>query len=81
VSIWFRTTARRMLEERLLHENARLHAYLDRNAIAGLLSLHASGAEDCGIQLWRLWALEEWLSWLPAIRVSRDEAPLRAASY
>ncbi|RMH23218.1 MAG: asparagine synthetase B, partial [Gemmatimonadetes bacterium] len=58
---WLRTRWRGLLEERLLTEEARVWAWLDRGAVLELARRHQQGEADHGHALWALMTLETWL--------------------
>ncbi len=51
VNGWVRTEMRQTIEQLLLDDDASCHAYLDREAVAALVSDHMEGREDYGRQL------------------------------
>jgi asparagine synthase (glutamine-hydrolysing) len=57
---WFRTDLRETAREALLADDARSHAFLRRDAVAGLLNRHLDGAEDNSSLLWSILVFEVW---------------------
>ncbi len=62
---WFRGGLRNYLHDRLTGD-AKISDYLDRDAVAKLLSEHERGIADHALRLWTLLTLEVWLRSLPA---------------
>ncbi len=62
IAQWFRTPAwRRVLEERLLTEDARVWEWLQRDHVLSRAQLHFAGELDYAQRLWALLTLETWL--------------------
>lgn len=57
---WLRTDLRETAREALLADGARSHAFLRRDAVAGLLQRHLDGAEDNSSLLWSILVFEVW---------------------
>jgi asparagine synthase (glutamine-hydrolysing) len=57
---WLRTDLRQTAREALLADGARSHEFLRRDAVAGLLERHLSGAEDNSSLLWSILVFEVW---------------------
>lgn len=58
---WFRGELRDVLGDLLLAPDARLHAYLRRDAIKHACQAHLRGERNLGLPLWNLLTLEVWL--------------------
>ncbi len=61
IAKWFKGPLKQRIDEALLSEEARCHAYLRREAIAELLEKHHSGQTNEGYRIWNLLVLETWL--------------------
>jgi asparagine synthase (glutamine-hydrolysing) len=57
---WLRTDLRETAREALLADGAHCHAFLRRDAVAGLLERHLDGAEDNSSLLWSILVFEVW---------------------
>jgi asparagine synthase (glutamine-hydrolysing) len=57
---WFRSGLRDQVHSLLLASDARVPEFLDRDAVAGLVTRHESGQTDESIRIWTLLGLEIW---------------------
>jgi asparagine synthase (glutamine-hydrolysing) len=58
---WFRHELKPMVHDTLLSDDARIHPYLRRQAVAELVRAHENSEQNHGYRLWSLLILEKWL--------------------
>lgn len=58
---WFKGESIDFVRRKLLHGEARIYRYLDRNTITSLVNQHLEGRENRRLLIWSLLNLETWL--------------------
>lgn len=58
---WFQNELRQLTEERLLGDEARIHAYFRPDSLSRLVNEHMTGKVNHCYRLWNLLVLETWL--------------------
>jgi asparagine synthase (glutamine-hydrolysing) len=75
---WFRGESIDYVRRTLMHDDARVYDYLDRDAVQEQVKLHLAGEENRRLLIWSLLCVEEWcanfLSWR---RAEAESRPIR----
>ncbi len=58
---WFKGESMDFVRRRLMHDNARVYQWLDRDTLQELVNEHLSGNENRRLLIWSLLSVEAWL--------------------